>query len=293
MLGIALNLATEYDQNAFLGNIPRDIASLGFVTGIGVDSRAQSEGKANYTAQISPDTTAIKIFDSTPKPFDPAEISLLGHVNRLARSDFGPLAPNISKTEILTNDRIENRIAQLRKANLLRSNNLSNGVAGIYQTDTEQIVFDSARKQLTITTPFTEAAAFDTAETIELDCLTILHAEAPSLVSVSAMDGQPLKNSQRMLIVLATDARNTGMHFSDTADTILADLGTSPVQIRTTSMWLKLKTPYKNQIKVFSVNLRGQRGDSISVTQEKDGISFHINTAKLSHGPTTYFEVFK
>lgn len=291
MLGVALNPATVYDQNAFLGNMPRDIDTLAFVTGIGVDWDDQSEDKTNYTAQIAPNNSAIKILDPKPKTFEPEAISLIGQVNRLAGSVAGPLAPKISKTDIVINDRLKGRIAQLRKANLLRPSNLSNIATGIYQSDTEQIVFDSPRRRLTVITPYTEAATFDTAGPIALDNLTILEADAPSLLSVSAMDGQPLKSSQRMLIVLATDARNTGMRFSDSAETTLINLGTGPAQIRTTSIRLKLKTPFQNQLKVFSANLRGQRGDAIQVTRERDGISFVLDTAKLSHGPTTYFEI--
>jgi hypothetical protein len=94
-----------------------------------------------------------------------------------------------------------------------------------------------------------------------------------------------------MLVIFATDARNSGMRFSDSAETTLLDLGKKPVLIKTAKIKLKLKNVYAANLKVFSSTLRGKRGDVIPLTHEADSISFELDTVKLSHGPTTYFEI--
>jgi len=188
-------------------------------------------------------------------------------------------------------ERWVSRVDALRKNGLLGKDNMTDPVEGIYQSDTRQIVMDSQRKRLTVITPNTEAVVFDMPEPITLNNLQIEQADSPALVSVSSMDGQPLQASKRMLVILATDARNSGMRFSDAAETTLLDLGKKPVLIRTAVVKLKLKTQNAAQLKVFSNTLRGKRGDAIPVVQEADGISFILDTAKLSHGPTTYFEI--
>lgn len=105
------------------------------------------------------------------------------------------------------------------------------------------------------------------------------------------MDGQPVNASKRLLVILATDARNSGMRFSDAAETTLLDIGHKPVVIRAATIKLKLRNRNAAQLAVYSNNLRGQRGDEIPVTRQADGISFVLDTASLSHGPTTYFEI--
>ncbi|MES1987701.1 MAG: hypothetical protein V4440_06655, partial [Pseudomonadota bacterium] len=75
-----------------------------------------------------------------------------------------------------------------------------------------------------------------------------------------------------MLVVLSTDARNTGMRFSDAAETTSTDLGGAPVLIRSAKIKLGLKNINKSKLKVFSTNLRGQRKDPIKVIQTESGI---------------------
>jgi hypothetical protein len=45
------------------------------------------------------------------------------------------------------------------------------------------------------------------------------------------------------------------------------------------------------RLKVYSNTLRGSRGDAIPATVSGSSITFTLDNAKLSHGPTTYFEV--
>jgi len=215
----------------------------------------------------------------------------VGEIDISASENAGKLSLRNSKASQIVEDRFNSQVQALRKAGLLDSKNRTNTSKGLYQTDTGQVVLDRQRKRLTVVTPNTEAVAFDAPEPITLSNLKVEQADGPALVSVSSVDGQPLLTSKRMLVILATDARNSGMRFSDTAETTLLDLGKVPVLIRTATVKLKLRNHNAGQLKVFSNTLRGRRGDAIPVTQEADGISFVLDTDKLSHGPTTYFEI--
>ena len=287
MIGIKMTPQFVFDENAHLGGFPGDISRLALVTGVGLDW--QGRMASQYNAQVMPGSTSVIL---SGKSMDPdVDKSLAARVDALASKYGGSLGPKISKTSFVVDSRWVSRVDSLRKTGLIGKDNLTDPKQGIYQTDTGQVVLDSQRKRLMVVTPNTEAVVFDEPEPIALDNLKVEQADGPALVSVSSMDGQPLNASKRMLVILATDARNSGMRFSDAAETTLLDLGKKPVLIKTAMVKLKLKNQNAAKLKVYSNTLRGKRGDVIPVAQESDGISFVLDTARLSHGPTTYFEI--
>ena len=107
------------------------------------------------------------------------------------------------------------------------------------------------------------------------------------------MDENALKDSKRMLVIIATDARNSEMKFADKAETTVVDIGRKPIVMRTAEIQFRLKNTNKNDLKVYSVNLRGQRMDQLPVKVTDNGIEVVLNTNVLTHGPTPYFEIIK
>jgi hypothetical protein len=192
---------------------------------------------------------------------------------------------------VIADDRWAARIQNLRDAQFIDTNNLTDAEQGIYQSDTNEIVLNSQQKWMTVISPNTEAVVFDEPKPIKLNQLSVLFADSAALVAVSAMDDRPLAISKRMLVILSTDARNTDMRFSDEAKATSLDLGKPPVLIRATKIKLTLKNANKSQLKVFSTNLRGQRQDAINVKQTDTSIEFELDISKLTHGATTYFEI--
>jgi len=288
LVGIKITPKFAFNDNAHLGGFPEDISRMSLVTGVGLDWQGRTE--AMYDAQITADNTNLTM---TGKSFTQSdEVKPLSNkVNVTTHKSTDTLRTKNSKSSFVVDDRWISRVASLKKYGLLGKGNITDPREGVYQTDTGQIVMDSQRKRLIVVTPNTEAVVFDTPEPITLDNLTVEQADGPALVSVSSVDGVPLQASKRMLVILATDARNSGMRFADAAETTLLDLGKKPVLIKTAKIKLKLKNQNAAQLKVFSNTLRGKRGDVISLTHEADSISFVLDTAKLSHGPTTYFEI--
>ena len=71
----------------------------------------------------------------------------------------------------------------------------------------------------------------------------------------------------------------------------LTALGKLPVVIQTATVKLTLANSNAAQLKVYSDTLAGKRGDAIAVEHTANSISFTLDTSKLSHGPTTYFEI--
>lgn len=279
LAGITLSPKFVFEENPHLGGMPSDLSRLALVTGIGLDWQGKMQSK--YDVQLSPGNNRWLF---SPKPLTP-----------LVR--LQSISPNVTakvtgtKSAFLMDEGWTARVDALRKNALIDTQNLTDAAAGIYQSDTGQIFLDSQHRRMTVITPYTEAMVFDTAEPVRLDNLQMQQTDGPALVSVSSMDGQSLYNSKRMLLILATDARNSQMRFSDAEQTRLLDVGSKPVLVESVIVKLRLKNKYPAQLKLYSTTLRGIRGDLIAVTQESDGISFVIDSAKLSHGPSTYFEI--
>ena len=288
LIGVRLDKRFVFDQSAFLGNMPQDISRLALVTGLGLDWQGQRENRCD--AQVLPGN-GDWLGKGTAAAEVQTEKSLAGSLDSLAKRYASKLGNKFSKTRLVVEDRWERRVAALHGKGLLAPENATDAETGVFQSDTGQITLDSQKRRLTVITPRTEAVVFDAPERIPLDALTVEQTDGPALVSVSAMDGKAVGESKRLLVVLATDARNSGMRFSDAAETTLESLGTMPVQIKTAKVKLRLKNSDAARLAVYSTTLRGRRGDAIPVTQEGGAISFTLDTAALSHGPTTYFEI--
>ncbi|MGZ5050859.1 MAG: hypothetical protein ACXWF8_04395 [Methylobacter sp.] len=289
-VGIKLTPEFAFDDNAFYGGIPSDIGHLALVTGVGLDWQEKPAPSGLYEFQVDPGNSRVKALGKTINN-DDDEPTVADKVHRFIGKHGNKLVSKIGKSGPIVEERWQDRVESMQKVGLLDAKNRTGSANGVYQSDTGQIVLDRPRKRLTVITPATEAVVFDRPGAVELGNLTVQQADGPALVSVSAMDRQPLPSSKRMLLVLATDARNTGMSFADSAETKLKTLGKTPVLMRAAKVKLKFKSKHADRLQVYSNTLRGKRGDAIPVNRDGDSIGFVLDTAKLSHGPTTYFEI--
>ncbi|NKC03271.1 hypothetical protein HED55_07665 [Ochrobactrum haematophilum] len=127
---------------------------------------------------------------------------------------------------------LDNVLERLKQAGLSLKDNATDPYRGIFASATGEILLERDRTRMRVVTPRTEALAFaDLKDSLTLGQLTLSHAEGRGLVSVSALDTQPLATSEKMLVIFATDARNTGMRFRDDAQKEIEDWGRLPVTL--------------------------------------------------------------
>ena len=276
------------DSNA--SAIPQEVRSLSLVTGLGLDIDGATKtlvdsGKnlASYKAQLD--------------IYKPGQLDLYTS-NGVQRFNRYP-------TEWTNEGFTDLGIQNLRDAGLIGSSNITNAYSGIYQSDTGQITLTVPKKEMRVITNKTEATTFDVQSTtfspINLQSLSILSADSSALVSISVMDtASTIASSKRMLIILSTDAVNTEMGFTDSTRTSLSnkaidgkpDFGKLPVLVRVAKVKLALKKSNTKTLKVYSVDLRGQRKQLIPITsQTPSKIEFELDISKLTQGATTYFEI--
>ncbi len=162
---------------------------------------------------------------------------------------------------------------------------------GIFTSDTGEIRLDAGAKRMTVVTPRTEAAAFASLqEPLRLGKLMIVSASGPSLIGVSALDGRPIADSRRLLIVFATDARNSGMRFADAEARTILDLGHMPVEIRRGTAVLDLEAWEGEEAATLTMlGLNGREWGHEAVRRQGEALRISLDNAASSRGPTTFF----
>ncbi len=183
-------------------------------------------------------------------------------------------------------------ITFLRNNGVLAAGNPSSATSGIYASDTGEIRLDIAAKQMRVVTPHTEAVAFASVnQPISLGQMTVWSASGASLFAVSSLDGQAVAQSSKLLIVMATNARNTGMTFSDAEQKIVSNYGALPVEIKVE--WVQFSIPTDRPWRISPINLDGVvqpqvvSGDGTSPIGAQ--LWNNVSSLSVSPGPTTYF----
>lgn len=303
---LKMTQAMAFDKSTPYTNVNNDVRRLSMISQVGIDYEGKAANRNLYHAEVIPDNYRLAVVyrPSSDPAQEPAPLEAAPAALAAASTTQTPwVAPaNSSNTGNWDVDVFNNRVTSMRAAEvtsgkapyLFDKNTLrENVVSGIFQSDTGQLYMDAPRKRMIVNTPRTEGVVFATPEALTIGSLRVNSASGPALVSVSAMDGLSVAQSKRLLVIFATDARNTNMTFSDANETTLKDLGTGPVVIKTGSISLTLSNVNAAGLKVYSNTLNGVRKDLIASTVSGGALTFTLDTSKLSHGPTTYFEIIK
>lgn len=156
---------------------------------------------------------------------------------------------------------------------------------GRVDSATGEMRLDAGNKRLTLHTARSEAAAFARLDgPLPLGQATLTSASGGGLFALSSLDGAPVGESRRLLVILASDARNSGMRFSDYRERVIADFGHLPVLIR--RMEVAFSLAGGGEWRLSPVGLDGAVR-AAEATRHSAGNIRVLNDAP--GGPTTYF----
>jgi hypothetical protein len=243
--------------------IPRDLTRLGLVTGIGLSLMLDDAGQPVRTPADS----------GWPRWLD----RLAGKLSGANERSFAERLDRLVASAAITPETAEN--ARRR----------------VYRSDTGEIAMDAPRREFSVLTARTEALTFERLEAARtLGRLTVAAASGPAMIAVSALDAQPVASSRKLLLVLATDALNTGMKFADASRRTVTDYGTLPVRIRRAAVRLGLaldvlEPGQPERLKLTALHLDGTPGAALAVNRTAETISLTLDNGAPSHGPTTFF----
>lgn len=181
-------------------------------------------------------------------------------------------------------------VSLLRESGIITSSNQTQISTGLFETENGEMLFDTSGKKLLVKTDktvvFTQRNGAAQANGVELSLLS-----GPATVAVSSMDGRNLNETGRILIMVLTDALNTGMEFSDGDHTTLRKLGQFPPVVRTVTAQMAIHNINANSLKVWAIDQTGKRVAQVSAKNDKGELRFTINNNIPEYGPVMYFEI--
>ncbi|MBB5702359.1 hypothetical protein FHS76_002237 [Ochrobactrum daejeonense] len=221
---------------------------------------------------------------------EPARLKPLALVGRIGLADAQPKRPEGLQKEVAIayrNASLDNILLRLKQARLLSGENLTDASQGLFESATCEILLDRNRLRMQLVTPRTEAMAFaQLRDSVTLNGVTIGNAEERGLFAASAIDGRPLDKSEKLLIIFASDARNTDMRFRDDAETIVEDWGQLPVTLLRNRIDVSLAGQAVSWT-LSPVGLDGRVHEKIAAGA--GAVKFRLDNGAGSNGPTTFF----
>ncbi len=182
-------------------------------------------------------------------------------------------------------------VTRLRSAGVLPATNRTDLENGVYHSATGQFELDATRRRASFVSPTTEAVAFDALDApVTLDRLTVEKATPQGLFALTALDNRPLGESAAILVVYATDARNSNMSFADAEARRILDYGARPTILRRGILEARLRTSGAGAWTLTRLDLSGRPLTKEKVPQLERQLTFRIETAPSSSGkPTTFW----
>lgn len=220
---------------------------------------------------------------------DTAENQTIATLGLLAKVGLGAL-PNSNADMTISYPRpnwtMSDAVTQLRNNGVLPTNNITDPVNGIYQSDTGEILLSTTDKKLVVVTPFSEAIAFgEIPSRVTLGQVTINYATNTGLFAVCSLDGNNLTFSSKMLVIYATNAQNTNQTYADSTEQVITNYGELPVMIRVDHIGFTVPNAGDWQLSPIMVN--GELKSAIASGTGNIAIELWTNTP--SDCPTTFF----
>lgn len=177
---------------------------------------------------------------------------------------------------------------RLRKAGFLPRNNRSNDAKGIYETSTGEIRMETKRRYMQVDTPRLQGICAEAGTKARLTDFEVRGMSVRGNIAIVSLNRTPLKDSERMVLVIATNALNDGIIFEDKEMRFLKNIGNTTAIIQTGKFTVALDNKNASDLKAYALSMSGERIAQIPVKAENNKAVISINTAKT---PAVFFEL--
>jgi hypothetical protein len=266
---LAVTAEAYYTPAAIHGGVSSEQSYLPLVTGFGL----------TYSGNRPPPQVRPHRADVVLRPGGGAEVVANGVSSALVDNPDAKLGA-------------QELFGALKAKGILPATNRTDPAAGLYESETGQILMDVRNRRLTVATPRLAGACFESLPApVSAGPLTIVSSTRSASVTVIALDDAELPASRRILLVYATDAVNSGSEYNDEARTVLRRIGGLPVLQRTGTVHLRLASQHAGSLKAWSLGFDGSRQTPLPVTVADGAAAVTINTQALTTSPTPFFEL--
>lgn len=195
-------------------------------------------------------------------------------------------------------DMLAAHVEELRKKGILSPDNRTDIAKGVFESDTGELLLETTLPRMRVVTPRTEVISLPRDGSAKASLLEVRNTSTSTTVAATAMDRKPLEKSSRIVLLFITENAWEGSIRTPDGDYILSPgplkRNKQPVGnflVKSGSVNLRLKNSSGGKFVLYPLSLNGIRREPIPIRQKGDRIEITIDTAKLKHGVTPFFEL--
>ncbi len=224
-------------------------------------------------------------FKPAPKELD---LNLSGSAAVITSlAGFSSLAD--TKDMLFDTDKI---IAELKKQKIVPENNKTQAVNEIFENTTGELFMNCRKNFMSVNTSRLQGICAEAGTKSELPNLKVNEMSVRGNIAVVSVDKtEAIADSKRLVLICSTNALNSNMVFDDKDMVTLRNIGTSPVIVQTGKFDVSVKNKNASKLKVWALNLSGERVEEIPVSVKDGEVQLKIDTAALKKGPSVFFEL--
>lgn len=181
-------------------------------------------------------------------------------------------------------------VKKMRMQGILPADNISDPDAGVFQSETGEITLRTKENLVKVITPRTVGVSIEADKPETAGCLTIAGSSIPAAIVICSVDGRPVTESTRMVLVYNTEMAFSGMELSEDRVTMISR-GKMPVLLRAGRLEAALKCKNAAKLALYMLRMDGSRAMKIPVTAESGTLKIMIDTANIMDSITPFFEL--
>lgn len=163
----------------------------------------------------------------------------------------------------------------------------------ICRSDTGQIILDAGEGTVRFATDRSEGFSLPAGAGLSGRLASAKNTGAsPCTVTVVSVDGRPLADSRRILVLHLSDALPSGMTFSSADRTRLLDRGGPPLLVERSAADIDLRLPADVRLGAWAVDMDGSRLEPVPLEKTGDGWRLHAATL-ASTKPRFAYEIVR
>lgn len=184
-------------------------------------------------------------------------------------------------------------VAVMRETGILPAENRTDMARRIYESDTGEILMNSAENGFVLTTPRLEGVLVRETLPVRADKLEVLSSSVPAMTAAASLDAaKPLGESSHLLVVYSTDALNSSMRFTSPDRTVIEEVGELPVLIRTGRAKIAVRNRALRNPAAYVLGFNGERRERLPIRRTEDGkLLLEFDTGNFAGGPSPFIEI--
>lgn len=178
----------------------------------------------------------------------------------------------------------------LRANNMLSTKNTSNGRT-VFESDTGELYLDGNKHFMSVNTSRFQGICAEAGSSAELRDISILKMSKRGNLSLVSLDSEKsIRNTERMILVYATNVLDSNMAFDSPDMRMLVRRGVAPALLETGIFRIRIHNIHADKLRFFPLDLSGKRLRTVEPVAKAPGwIEFEVNTGEC--GPSIYFEL--